>query len=99
MSDVSIDVLQRLKRCWDSFPHRMVLDFVAFDMHRLAFAAESVDAFTSSGGFENANADPQRRCPVGGAGPYLEACRALKAGGVCSSTGAPSMVPLAQLGT
>jgi hypothetical protein len=81
MSDVAIDVLHRLKRCWDSLPHDAPLDFIAFDMHRMPLATGSVEAFVSSGGFENANADPERRSPVGGAGPYLEAGRALKAGG------------------
>jgi hypothetical protein len=81
MSDVSIDVLRRLKRCWQAVPHRAVLEFVALDMHRLPLAAESVDAFTSSGGFENANVDPRRRRPVGGALAYLAAFRALKTDG------------------
>jgi uncharacterized protein YbaR (Trm112 family) len=85
MTDAALHMLHGLKAVWREEPHAAKLDFVACDATHLPFRDGSLDALTSSSGFDCVNDDPTRSTFPGAGAAYREGYRVLKPGGlVCN---------------
>lgn len=80
MTDAATYMLHGLKDAWLNQPREAKLDFVACDCNHLPFRDNSLDALTSSSGFDCVNDDPARNRLSGTATAYREGHRVLKPG-------------------
>ena len=82
LTDAAVHMLHGLRDAWSGEPREARLDFVACDGNHLPFRGSSLDALTSTSGFDCVNDDPARRRIPGGASAYREGHRVLKPGGL-----------------
>lgn len=82
MTDAAAYMLHGLRDAWLDEPREARLDFVACDCNRLPFRGGSLDALTSTSGFDCVNDDPTRSRLPGAAAAYREGHRVLRSGGL-----------------